>query len=686
MRPHRSRAKSNNIRSLPAHREPVDNAPGMQETHAVATASAQEAAMLEREIQRLQCTRDLSREFVQSTGNMKKVMDAVFQRILEVLEAEAGSLWLFEARSDQNICHLAEGPARERILGLRIPAGEGIVGKVIAENTPDIVLDCSKDDRFNADIDKKSGFTTRSMICVPLADGDEAFGAIQIINKQSCISGQFTEDDRIIVQDLALSAAIAVRNARLLETESRVKEMNTLMKISRQVVSTLDLDMVLQTLVNTVNELVEITGAKVALVDEQKDAVFIAAISGGEKPNKKDPRQADLVPLLRQVQSSKQTSYVADIQKYREKYPDNPWTRYLEQYGIRAAFAAPLSDEEGVLGVLWLESDLPNFAPGNKSDMLYILAAQATVALRNSSLFQRIPLGQALGKLTGESTSRLTGWKRYAAMAGVALVVAGGLHFLPVFRSVSGEALVEARFGRGVYLPVGGRVTEVLVTEGDRVKQGDILARLDATPIQLRLVEAEARLAVLERQIVEARALSDTAAMSRAIIERNAARAEVAQARKDMENVTIRAPQAGLVLTARTQELVGREFPLGAEVLRIGDPEHFTVVVHVPEEDLLDVKAGQEVSGVLRSRPGEGFEGVVRHVGRAYAVPVEALEEGVAESSAPEGFIAEVTVTHSDVPLLPGMTGRASISTPESSALTRWGRRIINAFMFNFGH
>ncbi|MBF0180023.1 MAG: GAF domain-containing protein, partial [Magnetococcales bacterium] len=139
-------------------------------------------ASLQREIDYLRFSRDLTREFVQSTGGMKKVMASIFEKVLATMDAEAGSLWITDTASSLNICHQAEGPAKARILGLRLPLKQGIVGEVIATNKTDVVLNCATDARFNAQVDQRSQFKTESMICVPLADRGVAFGAIQIIN------------------------------------------------------------------------------------------------------------------------------------------------------------------------------------------------------------------------------------------------------------------------------------------------------------------------------------------------------------------------------------------------------------------------------------------------------------------------------------------------------------------------
>ena len=640
---------------------------------------------LQRELHYLSFSRDLTREFTQSSGGIKEVMTLIFTRVLEVLEAEAGSLWLTDEKSGTNICHLAEGAAKDRIIGLRLPIKTGIVGGVIANSQSDVMLNCGSDSRFNAEVDEKSRFKTESMICVPLTSNGVAFGAIQVINKKTGFQKRFAEEDRRLVEDMAQAASIAGKNARLLESESRVNEMNTLMEISQQITSSVDLDRVLDLITNLTGDLAETSFTAVALVDEEKESLFLASLAPDGEINPALAWQEKLLALMDQVKKSGKVGYVADVTALKAKEPESPWVLYLEERGMVSAWSTPLTDEEGGLGVLWLESDEAKFMPAKTADMVTILATQATVSLRNASLFHRIPFADVLGKMGSKGKKWVSGWRRISLITLVALGVGYGLHVLPVFRSVSGDCLVESRFGQGVYLRVAGRIQESLVKEGQSVKAGEVLARLDDLPIRLKLVESESRLALLERQIVEAKAVSDVSAMSRAIIERIAAEAELKQTQGEIGHIEIRSPIDGVILTPRPAELIGRDFPVGAELLRVANPQQFTIVVEIPEEDVLDVQTGQSVKGVLRSRPGKGFRGEVIHVGRAYSVPAEALEEGVTDTAAPEGFVAEIKVVERDVDLLPGMTGRASISTPDVSVITRMWRRIVNIGAFWFG-
>ena len=95
---------------------------------------------------------------------------------------------------------------------LRIPDNAGIVGDVIHNGQPVQVDDVTTDDRFNADVDKETGYTTRNLLCVPLRDGrEEVMGAFELINR---IEGSFNEDDLEGLEHLAGQAAVALANTQ----------------------------------------------------------------------------------------------------------------------------------------------------------------------------------------------------------------------------------------------------------------------------------------------------------------------------------------------------------------------------------------------------------------------------------------------------------------------------------------
>lgn len=172
---------------------------------------------------------DMVAEMAIHFATSRDIEDALrlgLNRIVRRMGAEAGSLFLVEEAGAADgasepgkggiLCQACVGPVN--ITGLRLPLGIGIVGRTIDENRVRLVRDVSQDPDFGSAVDQGTGFTTRSIICAPMAVRGQSLGAIEIINK-SAPPGQdeahFNERDALLLSALAASAALALFNARL---------------------------------------------------------------------------------------------------------------------------------------------------------------------------------------------------------------------------------------------------------------------------------------------------------------------------------------------------------------------------------------------------------------------------------------------------------------------------------------
>ncbi len=108
---------------------------------------------------------------------------------------------------------------------LRIPDDAGIVGDVIRSGQAVQVEDVTTDERFNPEVDKETGYTTRNLLCVPLRDGEgEIMGAFELINR---LEGHFDQDDLEALEHLAGHAAVALANTREHQRLSRSRDQLT---------------------------------------------------------------------------------------------------------------------------------------------------------------------------------------------------------------------------------------------------------------------------------------------------------------------------------------------------------------------------------------------------------------------------------------------------------------------------
>ena len=99
-----------------------------------------EIAELKRKNRILTISRKLTQNFIGQAHDVKHLLSIVFDNILEALDAEAGSLWIHDSTLKKNICHLAEGPVKDGVIGLRLDLEVGIVGAVIASQKTKITV------------------------------------------------------------------------------------------------------------------------------------------------------------------------------------------------------------------------------------------------------------------------------------------------------------------------------------------------------------------------------------------------------------------------------------------------------------------------------------------------------------------------------------------------------------------
>lgn len=172
---------------------------------------AQRIMAIEREkwLKELSILYDMNMLFASSI-NLRETLNTVFYNILNVIQAEAGSVFLTDESSNMLICRVCQGP--KDITGLRVPFGTGIVGHAAKTRQIDVTTDVKQNPHHYPAVDEESGFVTKSMVSVPLISKDDVLGVIQVINKKDGTA--FSQDDINLLQSLSSGASVALQNAR----------------------------------------------------------------------------------------------------------------------------------------------------------------------------------------------------------------------------------------------------------------------------------------------------------------------------------------------------------------------------------------------------------------------------------------------------------------------------------------
>ncbi|MGI2327113.1 HD domain-containing phosphohydrolase [Planococcus sp. YIM B11945] len=144
-------------------------------------------------------------------------MDDVFQNILlqmvQVVGAEAGTLWVLNKDDEKIEAVAAYGPSSEAILNIKMKKEEGIVGKAIMSGNEQLIENVADNLDWANRVDRSSGFITKSMITVPLKVKETVLGALQLLNKKE--TAFFSEQDIALAVALANQSALALHNSQM---------------------------------------------------------------------------------------------------------------------------------------------------------------------------------------------------------------------------------------------------------------------------------------------------------------------------------------------------------------------------------------------------------------------------------------------------------------------------------------
>ena len=171
----------------------------------------------------LDVTRKLAAPF-----DLDTMLHEVVNAARSILDADRGTVFLYDEGRNELFIKVATG-----LETIRIPADKGIVGECAQTRLLINVPDCYADDRFNRDIDKKTGYRTRCMLTIPLIGyEDSLIGVLQILNKHN---GVFDDQDEYVAQALAAQAAVVLHRVRMTEAIIASEKLDQEITVARDV-------------------------------------------------------------------------------------------------------------------------------------------------------------------------------------------------------------------------------------------------------------------------------------------------------------------------------------------------------------------------------------------------------------------------------------------------------------------
>jgi RND family efflux transporter MFP subunit len=619
-------------------------------SQAIATAVAYESERNTNlhSISRVTQMYDLEKVF-NSTLEMDDLLGTIAKKFGEVMNVQGVNLWMVSDDTLELVACDGFDPTVQ--LGTVQKPGEGIAGD-ISDSGEAVLVDLAEDERLqkrNAEIEEGRLF---SVLAVPLMEHDSLVGVVEAVNRLDGLP--FDEDDQFLLTHICETASNALHNASLLQAERKVEILEALVKVSSEITSTLDLDHVLDAIVNGPANVIPYERAAIAL--DQRGRMQIKAVSGVARINPEDPDMKRLQDLLAWASLSSEPIFVA--QHGDEVEEERAETRakfqsYFAHSGMRAFHALPLTDDDGRVGVLSFESSDPDFLNSAHLEMIKVLAGQATVALRNASLYREVPFIDVLKPMLDKKRQFLALEKRrrWTLVAGAGLT----LLFLAVFPlplRVDGTAVVAPAHSARVQPELAGVVQAVNAREGDRVKPGTVLASLADWQYRAELAAAQAKYDTAVSLMNKALAANDGTEAGIQRVQVDYWTSEVARARERLQKTQLRSPIAGLVATPHIEDLVGRDLKPGDTFAEIVDTSLASVDVAIDQQDVSLLRPGEEASVKLDGFPTRTFRGEL------IVVSTKSQLQGDEHV-----FFARVRVPNNEGLLRTGMQGRSKIFT-----------------------
>ena len=569
-----------------------------------------------------------------------ELVAAVLDAALAAVRADAGSVWL--AGTDAFVCQVARGRDSTNLVGVEIPTAA--------------VLDAQESDG--------------AVLTVALKEGAAVRGALRVAREQQD-APTFGARDQAVLEIVAAAAALSIENFDRLKAADRSADLGLLVEMSREIVSTLDLDRVLRAAVNLAARAIAFDRGAVGLYSG--GTCDIRAIAGADDVDAADASVQDLAARGAWAAGTGQPFYLEDRSEAAsdaERIFVQVFGEDLSAAGVQSGLYLPLGDEEGIVGILFFEATRADFADPRQREMAAILAAQATVAIRNAQLYKQVPLADTLGAVNERwrALAAIPRRRRAAFAVGVVAAAAAltlikwplrvaGLH--PTFRQTAG---MDAR------ALVGGVIAQVFVKEGESVARGMPVAQLWDAEMRAQRDASLADADADDREAEQAASRSDAAHEQMARLMSQSHRREAAVLDDQLRFTVVRSPVTGSVLTPRPDERVGARVEAGDPVLLIGRTDTLELDFAVSQEDIIRVRPGQEVHLSADGVPQKTLTGWIVRVGSLpsdtsgnVAFPVRALVPNIDGALRP-GAGAEVRVL-TDATSLAGRLLRAPIRT-----------------------
>ena len=303
---------------------------------------------------------------------IEALLQQLVRSIGHLTDAERVTFYLVDPRSGDLWSRAGEGIGHRDI---RISAGESIVGWVATHGELANVADASEDERFDRELDQRTGWRTHSVLCAPVfGHPDEMIGVLEVVNKRI---GIFDENDENLVRVFADQAAVAAECSNLYRDVVRSHDrMAALLDVATIVTQTQDLTAVMKEIGVELNELLDCERSHLFAYDQDAKEMWSVIADGGQTEH------------LRVHASSLVAGYTAitgEVVNIHDPYGDqrfNPEFDRQRDFRTRNVLCVPVVNRRGwVVGAVQVDNKVDGAFDDEDVKVLRAIASQLGVAM-----------------------------------------------------------------------------------------------------------------------------------------------------------------------------------------------------------------------------------------------------------------------------------------------------------------
>lgn len=334
----------------------------------------------EEQLSHLRMLLDISRQ-VAAQDTLDTVLETLIDVACQETDAERGALFLNEPTTGELVSRVATGVGRKEI---RFRNDEGVAGAVFTAGIGEIIDDAYGDERFNDEIDLKTGFRTENLICAPIRTAkDEIIGVAQMLNKKL---GRFTETHLNILQGITTQCAITLQSMQLVERIERNREREVeFLNVISEMTSELELNKLLNKVMTEATRMLDAERSTLFLNDERTGELFSHVGAGLDSFEIRLPNSAGIAGT---VFSSGKTINIPHA------YADlrfNPAFDKQTGFFTRSILCVPVVNKQGkVIGVTQVLNKAGGPFDAEDESRLKAFTAQIAIGLENAKLFNDV--------------------------------------------------------------------------------------------------------------------------------------------------------------------------------------------------------------------------------------------------------------------------------------------------------